>query len=149
MNGKITRVNIGCGACALLIALVLALQFVPFWQHEAGSASINAYVWLPSQNAETTALLQGALGEDFTVGNMVGGPAAELLCGIIALVLCIFCQKSIFAPLMAAVTGAVGAVAYLATPALQLGSLWGLHLATCLLLAAMGAVTTWWKKNTL
>ena len=148
MKEKITRVNIGCAACAVLIALVLVLQFVPFWQHETGSASINAYVWLPSSHSETTALLKGALGEDFTVGAMVSGPAAELVCGIVGLVLCLFCQKSIFAPLMATATGVVGTVAYLATPALQLGACWGGHLVACLLLAAVGAVTIWWKKTT-
>lgn len=148
MKKSITRVNIGCAVCAVLVAFVLVVQFVPFWQHEAGSTSINAYVWLLTYNTETTALLQGILGEDFAVGDMVTGPAAELVCGLIALVLCIFCQKSIFAPLMAAVTGLVGAAAYLTTPALQLGSCWGLHLALCILLTAAGAVTIWWKKNT-
>lgn len=148
MKKSITRVNIGCLACALLIVLSLALQFVPFWHHEAGSASINAYVWLPSHNAETTALLKAALGEDFTVGQMVAWPAAQLVCGLVGLVLCLFCQESAFAPVMALVTGVVGSIGYLATPALQLGACWGLHLAVGVLLAGMGWITLWWKKKT-
>lgn len=31
MKKSITRVNIGCFACALVLVLLLITQFVPFW----------------------------------------------------------------------------------------------------------------------
>ena len=148
MKKSITRVNIGCFACALVLVLLLITQFVPFWQDGEMSASISSYVWFPENNKAVTTYLKGYLGSDFTVGKMVAGPVVLLVGAAVSLFMCLFMQKQWIAPIITAVTGLAGTIGYLATPALQLGSLWGLHLGLCILLLGLAAVTIWWKANT-
>ena len=148
MKKTITRVNIGCVACALVLVLLLITQFVPFWQEGEMSASIGAYVWFPQDNKAVTTYLQGFLGKAFEVGNMVAGPVVLLVGSLVSLWMCLFMQSKWITPIVTAVTGLAGTIGYLATPALRLGKLWGVHLGLCVLLLAMAAVTIWWKKNT-
>ena len=148
MKKTITRVNIGCIACAAVLVLLLIAQFVPFWQDGETSASISAYVWFPSDNKAVTTYLQGHLGSDFDVGSMVACPVALLAGAAISLWMCLFMQSKRITPIITALTGLAGTIGYLATPALQLGSLWGLHLGLCILLLGLAAVTIYWKANT-
>lgn len=148
MKKTVTRVNIGCIACAVVLVLLLITQFVPFWQDGEMSASISSYVWFPQDNKAVTTFLQGQLGSGFQVGNMVAGPVVLLVGAAVSLWLCLFMQQQWVTPIITAVTGLAGAIGYLATPALRLGSLWGLHLGLCILLLGLAAVTIWWKANT-
>ena len=148
MKKSSTRVNIGCFACALVLVFLLITQFVPFWKDGEMSVSISSYVWFPQDNKEVTTYLQGFLGSDFDVGNMVACPVALLVSSVVGLFMCLFMQSKWSAPIVAALTGLVGTIGYLATPALRLGSLWGMHLGLSILLLALAAVTIWWKKNT-
>ena len=148
MKKSITRVNIGCFACALVLVLLLITQFVPFWQDGEMSASISSYVWFPEDSKAVTTYLKNYLGSDFTVGNMVAGPVVLLVGSAVSLFMCLFMQKQWIAPIITAVTGLAGTIGYLATPALQLGSLWGLHLGLSILLLGLAALTIWWKANT-
>lgn len=148
MKNTITRVNIGCIVCAIIVLLLLVTQFVPFWQTEEISASISSYIWFPSDHKALTSHLQEQLGKGFQVDSMVAGPVVLLVGSAVSLWLCIFMQSKWVAPIVALGTGLAGTIAYLATPALQLGNLWGLHLGLCLLLVATAALTIWWKTKT-
>lgn len=148
MNKKITRVNIGCFVCAFLLLVLLVLQFVPFWHYEGGASSISTYLWFPNKNVAVTSSIKAVLGKTFEVGQIVIGCIAVLASSVLGLVTCIIGQKSIGAPFTAILAGVIGVGAYLAVPALQLGSFWGVHLAVSILIVATGAVTFWWKKNT-
>lgn len=148
MKKSITRVNIGCITCALVLVLLLITQFVPFWQDGEMSVSISSYVWFPQDNKAVTTYLQGFLGSGFDVGDMVAGPVALVVGSLVSLWMCLFMQSKWITPIVTALTGLVGTIGYLATPALQLGSLWGLHLGLSILLLVLAAVTIWWKKNT-
>lgn len=149
MNKKMTRVNIGCFVCAFLLLIMLILQFVPFWHYEGGAASISTYLWFSTKNVAVTSMLKAALGKTFEVGQIVIGCIAVLASTLAGLVTCIFGQKSIGAPMTAILAGVVGIAAYLLVPALQQGAFWYVHLAVSVLITAMGAVTFWWKRNTL
>ena len=148
MKKSITRVNIGCIVCVLVLVLLLITQFVPFWQEGEMSVSIGSYVWFPEDNKAVTTYLKGFLGSDFTVGSMVAGPVVLLVGSAVSLFMCLFMQSKWITPIITAVTGLAGTIGYLATPALQLGNLWGLHLGLSILLLVLAAVTIWWKKNT-
>ena len=43
-KGSVKGLNL---VCAVLMAVLLALQFVPFWTVEDSQVSISSYVWFP------------------------------------------------------------------------------------------------------
>ncbi len=123
---------------ALLMILLLVMQFTSFWQagEEAGSVSIQGYVWFPDKHQDLTRELQGQLNDpSFSVGSIVLMPILELAVCSVGAVFCLVKSDRFLTMLFPAAAGIAGIWGYL-KPAFRLGSSWTVHLALCILLFA-------------
>ena len=140
LTGKASLINI---VCAVLLILLLVLQFTPFWHYgdeEPQSASIQEFVWFPSDNKALSTYIEDQLGVDFAVDEMVVMPVVVLVSGLAGAIVCILKSRASAAAILPAIAGLSGVIGYLSTPALQLGSLWILHLAVCVVLLVLSLV---------
>ena len=74
-SGTVKGLNL---LCAVLCAVLLALQFVPFWAEEDGQVSIGGYIWFPSDHKTLDSQLSAEI-EGYAIGDVV--PLAVLLIG--------------------------------------------------------------------
>lgn len=127
--------------CAVLMAILLVMQFTPFWQYgETGeSSSISAYVWFPNDNGDVESWLESQI-EDFNINDVILTPILVLLLGGLGVVICLLKRDSRMAALLPTACGAAGAVGYLGNAALRLGNGWAFHLLLCIAIAAAGVL---------
>lgn len=135
--------------CAVLMIVLLVVQFTPFWHYgEAGeSCSISSYVWFPSDHKE----LETWLGEQdgaHDLNSFVGMPILILVLSAAGAVICLIKPDKGASALLPAVCGAAGMIGYLTTPALKLGAGWAWHLLICVALLALGVygIVQWAKE---
>ena len=126
-------------ACAVLMTVLLVLQFTPFWHYgEAGeSCSISGYVWFPSDQKALETWL-GAQAEGHDLNSFVGMPILVLLLSAVGAVICPVKPEHVLTPVLPAACGLAGTIAYLTTPALKLGAGWTWHLLICMVLLVLG-----------
>ncbi len=124
---------------AILMVILLVLQFTPFWHYgEAGeSCSISGYVWFPSDQKALESWL-GTQAENHDLNSFVGMPILILLLSAVGAVICMIKPDAGAAPLLPAACGLAGIIGYLTTPALKLGAGWAWHLLICIALLALG-----------
>lgn len=125
--------------CALLMTILLVLQFTPFWQYgEAGeSVSISGYVWFPSDHKALETWL-GEQVEGFNLNSFVGTPILILALSTLGAVLCLIKPDRRWTAVLPIACGAAGTICYLSNAALKLGMGWTWHLLICILLLAIG-----------
>ncbi|MBR5547182.1 MAG: hypothetical protein IKU70_09435 [Clostridia bacterium] len=135
-NNRGMTVNV---ICAVLMAILLVLQFVPFWHYgEAGeSCSISGYIWFPSDHKELESWLISQ-AEDHDLNSFVGMPILVLVLSVVGSIFCLLKADQNWVGLFPLACGAAGAVAYLTIPALRLGVGWTWHLLLCIVLAVLG-----------
>lgn len=130
--------------CAVVMAVLLVLEFTPYWHYgegeEAASASINAYIWMPSDQGDLINYFGDALGEKPDINNEIGTPILILVLSLLGVVLCCVKPALPLSSLCGAVLGISGLMGYLGSAVLKLGSLWGLHLGLCIAALALGAL---------
>lgn len=145
-NNKSAMCNV---ICALLLMILLVMQFTPYWQYgEAGeSCSIGSYVWFPSDHKDVETWLNGQI-EDFDLNGFVGMPVLLLALSAVGAVLCLIKPDKGWTALLPTLCGAAGTIAYLTDAALKLGSGWAWHLLICIVLLALGiyGLTQWIKE---
>lgn len=135
--------------CALLMIVLLVMQFTPFWHYgEAGeSCSISGYVWFPSDQKDLESWL-GTQADGHDLNSFVGMPILVLVLSAVGAVLCLIKPDKGMTTLLPTLCGAVGGIAYLTTPALKLGSGWAWHLLICIALLALGVCSlVQWAKE--
>jgi len=134
--------------CALLMIVLLVMQFTPFWYYgEAGeSCSISGYVWFPSDQKDLESWL-GTQADGHDLNSFVGMPILVLVLSAVGAVLCLIKPDKGMISLLPTLCGVVGGIAYLTTPALKLGSGWAWHLLICIALLALGiySLVQWGK----
>lgn len=137
--------------CAIMLVLVLATQFLPFWnctveckEHKdvGKTVSIAEYVWVPDHHKPITKGMTDvyleAYGEDYVDENGkkfkfelndIVAPLVVMFAGsIVGVVLCVMYSKRIFPALIPLIVGGIGVYWYLTCPAMQVGENWILHL---------------------
>ena len=126
---------------AVLMVILLVLQFTPFWQYgEAGeSCSIGEYVWFPSDCKDLETWLSAQV-EDHDLNSFVSMPILVLVLSAVGAVFCLVKPEKGWTPILPTACGLVGAIAYLTTGALRLGAGWTWHLLICIALLALGIV---------
>ena len=125
-----------------IMALILLLQFVPFWSTPEGGVSINSYVWFPHQNEALTEQFRTVFGADFYLNDaFVVGPVVQTVLCILAL--CLFKKRDIFTASLQLFAGLAGVLSLALQPALRMGSVWFLLLlaSTLLMIAAIPLLT--------
>ncbi len=134
---------------AVLMVILLVLQFTPFWHHgEAGeSCSISSYVWFPGDQKALETWL-GSQAADHDLNSFVGMPILILALSAAGAVICLIKPDKGATPLLSTACGLAGMIGYLTTPALKLGTGWAWHLLICIALLALGVygVVQWVKE---
>lgn len=135
-NNKGALINV---ICAVLMVVLLVLQFTPFWHYgEAGEAcSISDYVWFPTDHKDVESWIAGQV-EGHTLNGFVAMPILVLVLSAVGAVLCMVKLDNGWMALLPTACGAVGSVAYLMDAALKLGAGWMWHLVICIALLALG-----------
>lgn len=143
MNANTDKTKrICCYICAVLMLLLLVLQFMPFWHYgEQGelSASINAYIWLPSEYKDLTKHLTAAIGEDYSINQVLIMPIVTLILEVCGIGFCLARRDHTITRVFPAACGLVGIWGYLAEPAFRLGANWGVHLIVCIAMLLVSA----------
>ena len=126
-------------AVAVLMFILVILQFVPFWRYQGESLSIAGYIWRPYEHSEFTSLFKSYFGKEFKVSLMFAMPMViTLLANTVGTVFCAIKHSSKAVYLLPIVSAVSGLYGYWAAPAFQLGSSWIIHLVLYVLMMAVG-----------
>ena len=125
---KIKTVNL---IAAILVLTVSVMMFLPFWHWDGQSASINGYVWMPSEHTTLEKYLSDTLGYKTNVNEIVRMPALMFLLGWVGVALCLIKMDSAWQMLCTIPFGIFGIIGFFSCDALRLGSAWQLMLILC------------------
>ena len=128
--------------CVMLMAVLLILQFTPFWELDGQQISIGEYIWFPTSHENLTAHFQEAIAPGFKIDSLVLSSLVQLLLPAVGIGLLIYNRESIFVPVCTAVCGAGTVWSYLSKAAFRLGNNWYLYLVLgiILMVAAIASV---------
>ena len=128
--------------CAILMGVMLILQFVPFWESTDGSVSINSFVWLSYAHGDLERSLAAAVGEGFSLNKLVVAPIFQTVTALVGIIVCLKWNDSSLSSLLPAACGVLGICGYLMIPAMQLGNMRILHLlvSAVMLVAAVVSI---------
>ena len=138
-----------CNAvCAILMVVLLIIQFTPFWELDGQQISIGGYIWFPTDHEDLTAHFREVVAPDFKVDSLVFSSLIQLLLPAAGIGLLIYNRESLYIPVCAAVCGAGTLCSFLFKTAFQQGVQWYLYpvLAVILLIAAIVSVYVRYKK---
>lgn len=126
--------------CAVLMLILLVLQFLPFWSYgdPSVSVSIQEYIWFPGDHTGLDKELTALVSADYSINDVLLMPILTLVLGAVGIVMCLFKSSNSRISLLPTACGLVGAFGYLTGAAFQVGSGWALHLVVCLLLVCAG-----------
>ena len=122
---------------AILMALLAVLQFCPYWQSEGINASIQGYVWFPTENDALTTYLEESVGE-FSLNSVIGMPILVLVLAVAAIACYVKLAKYPVIPIMGIVMGISGLWGYLGCSVYRVGAYFGLHVALCAVILLLG-----------
>ena len=126
--------------CAVLMAVLLALQFVPFFTEGDGQVSIGSYVWFPSDHKALDSQIAAQI-EGYRIEDMIVMPILILVLCAAGIVLCIARMSCATSALLPAACGLIGTIGYLTQPVMRMGSGWQLHALVSAAMLAVAAVT--------
>lgn len=124
---------------AVAMVFLVVLTGVPYFQYEGGAASISGYVWFPYEHAEFEAYLQTQIA-DYNINDAVGIPIFIQVFGILGAILLILKGGSILSSIYAVAWGGIGLIGYATSRFLQLGGMYGLHIAVLVAALVLGGV---------
>lgn len=134
---KIKTVNL---IAALLVLIVSVMMFLPFWHWDGQSASINGYVWMPSEHTALEKHLSDALGYKTDINQIFQIPALMLLFGWAGFALCLIKRDSAWQMICTLPFGIFGIIGFLSCDALRLGSTWVLILMLCIAIIVLDLI---------
>ena len=124
--------------CVILMIASFVLQCVPFWNFGEVEASINGLIWRPRVHEELQTIFSQETGGTFDLNALVLYPVLQTVSALVGAVICLFLLNRPISALLPICCGVFGMLAYLTNPVLQMGNLWGLHLAVSILLLICG-----------
>lgn len=143
LKGNVKLFNM---VCAALMAVVLILQFVPFWHFVDGeteaAASISGYIWMPDDHKALDKHLESVV-EGHSLNDMLLPPILTLVLSAVGLVLCLLKPGQTPMLLLPLGCGLAVLIGCLTIPAMKLGTGWALHLVlgmALLVIAAAGLI---------
>lgn len=139
-ESKVKRCN---RLSALLMALLLILQFVPYWHYGEGdalSASINGFVWFPHHHDALTEELT-AQHKGYSINPIAWTTVGLFVLCAAGAVLCLYKSHASPCAMLPLLAGLLGLGGYLSTPALRAGSLYYVQLALFALMLISAVAT--------
>ena len=125
----------------VLMGVLLLLQFLPFWNIDGVSVSIQGYIWLKPGDEQIGEYLAPYLnvGDSFLINKVIAMPLLVLVLVLTGIVLNLI-FNNIYTTVLPLLCGVIGAWGYLAKPAFQLGTGWVLHLVVCIAIFVVAGI---------
>lgn len=137
MNQKIEKTaNILNWCCMGVMALLLVLHFMPYWNVGGEQIGLQSFIWLPNsyrQLKDYFILMNGS----FDINSAVGLPILIFSSAIVGIVICVLQRESLLAAACPILCGISGLIGYTTNPILVLGSNTGVHIAVCVVLLVL------------
>lgn len=137
---KENTVKTGNLLCALLMALLVVLQFVPFWNVEGEGISTMGYLGFPDDHSNLSSWLNSGIAGGFNINEIVGWVFFGTVACIAGTVLCIKFREHKAAALMTGIAAVLGILFCIMEPAFRMGSVWVLHLVLYILLLGLAVL---------
>lgn len=135
-QGKINFLNF-CKAG--IMAIFIILMFIPYWEYNGATTSINGFVWSKNYDAFLPYFRQAA--EGFTPNLAIVGPMLFLILSGIGIALCIVKRNTHFTSIYTILLSLFGVVMYISNPVLPLGNIYILHLILMIVFFALAVFT--------
>lgn len=126
--------------CALLMAILLILQFTPFWNVDGEGISLLGYWGFPDDHSNLTSWLDDTLG-GFNINEIVFWILFVVILCVAGLIVCMKNSDKHMALLLPAGVGLLGILFCICEPSFRLGQMWVLHLILYLALLALSVVS--------
>ena len=129
--------------CAILLVVLLVLHFMPFrvYGENGETASIQGYIWFPSDHAALEKHIQETADAEHKVDSILAMPLLVLVLGAAGAVLCVIKADQIWTAAFPIACGVCGMWGYLSKAAFKLGTNWTLHLILCIALVVVGILS--------
>lgn len=149
MSSYESKVKLGNRISALLMALMLILQFLPYWHYgeaDALSASINGFVWFPHHHAGLTEQLT-TQNADYSINPVAYTTVGLFVLCVLGTVLCLRKSDSALCAIFPVTAGLLGLTSYLSTPAFQAGAWCWVHVTLFVLMTIVGVAAVASKRS--
>ncbi len=138
MKRKIDLTRLTTILCAIPTLGLLICQFLPFWKLGDQHISINRFIWFCFEHADYEKYFGEFLGNPkFSAGNIVGCNVITLIACVLGVFFCIKKPDELWTAAFPVIGAAAGLYSYIAYPIYRIGSLWGLHIAMCIIMLAL------------
>lgn len=114
---------------AVLCLLMLILQFLPFWNDGETVCSMQEMLWFPNDQNGIPGYISEQTGVSFNIDSVVWLTLVTFITSIFGAIFSLTKNASGWPAVFPAVGGFCAVWNYLSRAALQLGNIWGLHLA--------------------
>ena len=137
-------------ACAVLMVVLLVLQFIPgYWTAEktlpepdgtfkTESPSLQVYMWAPTEFTAVDKMLDKEFGKTLVMNDAVMMPIVTLTTGVLTVLFAIIKQDKKWVAILPAIGGGFGIFGYLLYPVYQMNSMWIVHLIVSALIFIVG-----------
>lgn len=127
---------------AILCIVTVLCQFLPFWENEGATCSLQRMIWFPNDQGSMPNYISDTTGEKFEIDSVVWLTLLTFICSVLGAIFALVKREAFFPSVFSLIGGAGAVINYLTRPALQIGNLWGIHLAAGILMLALGVYGT-------
>lgn len=124
----------------VLMIVIAAAQFLPYWQLEEEAVSVNSYVWFPNDHKDVGKYIKAEVGEEVNIYSIIPAPVVTLLFAVLGIAAFAKYPKLPLSAVCGVVVGIVGLWNYLTCPAYALGASQTLHLVLFGVVLAVNAL---------
>jgi len=124
----------------VLMIVIAAVQFLPYWQLEEEAVSVNSYVWFPNDHKDVGKYIKAEVGEEVNIYSIIPAPVVTLLFAVLGIAAFAKYPKLPLSAVCGVVVGIVGLWNYLTCPAYALGASQTLHLVLFGVVLAVNAL---------
>ncbi len=131
---------------AVLMLVLLILQYQPFWTVGKETVSIAEFIWRPKEHKDFTKYFENFYSDvlhtsvKFSMNHINIAHISIFVCCIVGMILCCARPGKWIFYLLPIYGGIAGACGYAQSFIYQLGQNWVLHMILCILVAIVGGV---------
>ena len=140
MKNSSKNVKIFNWACIALIAVILVLQFIPYWNVDGETFSIQGYIWNEPTNRVLSNYIKSFVGMDYKVGDLALTAGAHMVVSIWVAFLVLRRSTSNLTAYLSIITGVIGTIGMITEPAFQINPLWIALLVLNIVLVAVAVL---------
>ena len=126
--------------CVLLMAVLVLLQFTPYWSVDGEGVSLMGYLGFPDDHSNLSSWLNSSIPGGFNINEIVFWVFFTAVLCIAGVILCLKFRESAAAALVPAAAGILGILFCVIEPAFRLGNLWVVYLLLYVALLALSLV---------